>query len=309
MELSIKSFTKNSLKKLGYEITRTPKASAYPHAHVPYNPNTVDIGAYARNYPEKSLIERRFYNLGAGSFRHQYWTNIDLVSDWYSNQQDQENLINFDLFSLDPLPIESNCAEVVYTSHTVEHVSDAAVKNAFHEVYRILKPGGVFRITTPDTDLYFRAWKKNDVDFYYWRELFSDPQVMEKVKCKIPFNKASLAQIFLWNFASQISELSVDNTHPKLSDADLKKLFQDNSYEGALNYCTSKCTLDVQQKYPGWHMNWWNEAKARRFLEDAGFKTIYKSGYGQSASPVMCDVTLFDAQDPRNSLYMEAVKD
>ena len=43
-------------------------------------------------------------------------------------------------------------------------------------------------------------------------------------------------------------------------------------------------------------------------LEQAGFSEIYKSGFGQSVSPVMRDTTLFDKQDPKDSLYVEAVK-
>lgn len=312
MNSTLKSIVKNGFRKFGVDISLIKKpiedANAYPHAHVPYNPNVVSIEAYARNFSAESLARKRFYNLGAGSFRHPYWTNIDLVSDWYSAQQDQRNLINYDLFALKPLPIETNSAEVFYTSHTVEHVNDAAVQNAFNEVHRALKPGGIFRITTPDTDLYYRAWRRNDVDFFYWIDLYSDPKVCATVKAKIPFNQASLGQIFLWNIATQASEISFDTGTPKISDAELELIFKSATYEDALNYCTSKCTVEVQNQYPGWHMNWWTEAKARRFLERAGFQTIYKSGYGQSLCPILGDVTLFDLQDPRNSLYIEAIK-
>jgi 2-methylisocitrate lyase-like PEP mutase family enzyme len=80
------------------------------------------------------------------------------------------------------------------------------------------------------------------------------------------------------------------------------------SDENALNHCVNKCSRDVQSKYPGYHMNWWNPEKATRMLNAAGFSNVYQSAYGQSASPILRDVTLFDVQDPKLSLYVEAVK-
>jgi hypothetical protein len=43
-------------------------------------------------------------------------------------------------------------------------------------------------------------------------------------------------------------------------------------------------------------------------LRESGFTEIYRSGYGQSFSPVMRDVDLFDNTHPKISLYMEAIK-
>ena len=116
--------------------------SAYPWAGIPYDPYTVSDEVYLHYHPA-ARIERWFYNIGAGSFRHKYWTNVDLASDWYADQQGTD-FINYDLFSLKPLPIPSGIAEAVYTSHTVEHINDAACANLFAETFRILRPGGYF---------------------------------------------------------------------------------------------------------------------------------------------------------------------
>ncbi len=79
-------------------------------------------------------------------------------------------------------------------------------------------------------------------------------------------------------------------------------------YEQALNYCTSKCPIDIQKKYPGHHCNWWNKDKMFRMLKKAGFKNIFLSGYGQSFSPVLRNTQLFDKTHPKISLYVEAIK-
>ena len=94
----------------------------YPWAGIPHPPDTVSDDVYFRHYSTDALDNRRFYNIGAGTFRHRFWTNIDLATEHYAGQQMGSDFINHDLLSLAPFPIESGKAEVCYTSHTVEHV-------------------------------------------------------------------------------------------------------------------------------------------------------------------------------------------
>ena len=69
-----------------------------------------------------------------------------------------------------------------------------------------------------------------------------------------------------------------------------------------------KGPIEIQRKYPGNHMNWWNKAKAMAMLRQAGFAEVYPSGYGQSYSPVLRNVALFDNTYTPVSLYVEARK-
>lgn len=300
------SILKNAIKKilriLGYEIHKISKLNSQP---IPESNNDLDM--YLKYYPKNSVDKKRFYNIGAGTFRHKYWTNIDLRSDWYSESQIGSDMINYDLFSLEPLPIENFCTEVVYTSHTVEHITNEAAQNMFDESYRILKSGGIFRLTTPDIDLYYKAFKNNDKNFFWWVDLYSTENVCKKLNI-YPFKQFSLAQVFLFIFATHLSKIVRDTTIEKYSDKEIVNIFNNNKYEDALNLIVSKCTIDIQRKYFGYHMNWWNWEKTKKMLEKTGFKEIYKSGYGQSVSPVMRDTLLFDKQDPKDSLYIEAVK-
>src|SRR6185295_10958452 len=124
-------------------------------------------------YGEDSVRRRAFYNIGAGSFRHPAWTNVDFDSDWYEcnrNNTLSPGNISHDLLSLKPLPIESGSACILYTSHTVEHVTNEADEVLFREAHRILKPGGVVRVTTNSTDLAYRAYRTKDRSYYYWAD-------------------------------------------------------------------------------------------------------------------------------------------
>jgi predicted SAM-dependent methyltransferase len=284
-----------------------PAPEPYPWAGIPFDPNSVADDVYIRHYSPDALAGRRFYNIGAGTFRHRFWTNVDLASEWYMDQQTGSDFINYDLFSLAPLPIENGKAEAVYTSHTVEHVNDEACANMFAEAHRMLKPGGLFRLTTPDIALDLAAWRRNDRDYFYYLDLYSHPKVCEKSNIK-PFNTASLQQIVLFVFASHLSELALGSSALKVSDAEFDHAFATMTDEAALDSFSRRCSVEDQHKFPGFHMNWWTFEKAERMLKKAGFSRIYRSGYGQSHCPAMRDVVLFDKQDPKTSLYVEAVK-
>jgi len=45
------------------------------------NKDIITLETYKKYFPEDSIKYRRFYNLGAGKFRHPYWTNIDKKKD------------------------------------------------------------------------------------------------------------------------------------------------------------------------------------------------------------------------------------
>jgi len=178
----------------------------------------------------------------------------------------------------------------------------------FREAFRILKKGGILRITMPNIDLHYRAYRANDRHYFYWIGRYSNLKYYRKINLNAPLNQASIQQIFLWTFAASASTLHNDGSPERIPDEQLDALFREKPYEEALNYCTSKCSLEAQHKYPGNHINWWNGDKTVRMLREAGFSDVRLSAYGQSFCPVLRDTLLFDSTHPRVSLYVEAVK-
>ncbi|MBL0342401.1 MAG: hypothetical protein IPP71_16735 [Bacteroidetes bacterium] len=120
--------------------------------------------------------------------------------------------------------------------------------------------------------------------------------------------EASLAQLFLSDFASAATTISLVGNEKRIDDAELERLFRELPYEEALNYCTSLCSIEIQKKYPYFHMNWFNEKKLTQMLKQAGFKTVRRSAYLQSEVPVLRNQKYFDSTLPQISIYMEAVK-
>lgn len=290
----MKRIIQRTLNNFGYEINKIGR------------PN---IELFSKLYSEDSLKNKRFYNIGAGGFSHPFWTNVDYESEWYANYSSiTREGIDYDLFSLEPLPVEPDSAEIVYSSHTVEHINDEAAQNMFNESYRILKPNGYLRITTPNIDLEYRAFKENDRYYFFWIDSYSVEKNWKRAKYNKPLNEASIEQIFLAHFATSVSTLHIDGADERIDDNELKRIFNEMDFENALNYCCSRCPVEIQRKYPGNHINWWNKKKMVSMLKKAGFPKIYLSGCGQSFNPVLRNVAYFDNTHPKISLYIEAVK-
>lgn len=57
-----------------------------------------------------------------------------------------------------PLPFESSCVDWVYAEHLVEHVSPHVGISWLTEVRRVLRPGGLLRLTTPDLQKYLKNY-------------------------------------------------------------------------------------------------------------------------------------------------------
>lgn len=261
---------------------------------------------YRSTYSEDALVNRRFYNVGAGLFSHPFWTNVDFPSVHYGVVQSKQSFIPHDLMSLQPLAIESGTAEVVYTSHTVEHVKDKAVAKLFSEAYRVLKPGGFLRVTTgPDADTDFAAMTRNDAAWFYWDEDISQSG-WQRDYLQPPVT-VSLKQRWLFDFASAASENCRHPAKRKFSDAEIDSILSANSFEAALDIFAD--AVDFQPDHPGLHVSWWTHDKAIRMMREAGFKTVYRSGHGQSRCPVLRNTWYFDNTHPQISLYVEALKD
>jgi predicted SAM-dependent methyltransferase len=90
------------------------------------------------------------------------WANIDLSND--------ANIINFDLTI--PLPVNSETISFIYCEHFIEHISYDQAKRLIGDCYRVLKPGGVLRVSTPslrkliDEYLAGRLSEWHDVGFF-----------------------------------------------------------------------------------------------------------------------------------------------
>ena len=59
------------------------------------------------------------------------------------------------------LPLEDGGAEIVYTSHMVEHLTRTEAERFFAEALRVLRPGGILRVAVPDIDYHVDLYREH----------------------------------------------------------------------------------------------------------------------------------------------------
>lgn len=260
-------------------------------------PGVEDIGTCLRKYGIDALLNRRFYNIGAAWNKHACWSMVDHPSAWYAPDQKDNLDIAWDISKLGPINVESGTAEAVYSSHTVEHLLDPHVAHMFREAYRILRPGGFFRVTCPNIALFYDAYHRRDDEVMLYGSLRGE---------------FSHQQIFLNEFASQLTEImkrgNPDGAAPaKITDEDVDRVFANGPTDAAYNHFTSMIDYELHKVTPGAHINWWTHEKVERYMREAGFTKVRRSGHKQSASAAMRGAE-FDTTHVAYSLYVEAEK-
>lgn len=95
-------------------------------------------------------------NIGCGDIYFDGWVNIDLESTKADLKHDLRT----------PLPYKNNSVDFIYNEHFIEHLTIQECMVVLSEFYRVLKPGGVLRISTPDLNYlifkYLFFWKRQD---------------------------------------------------------------------------------------------------------------------------------------------------
>ena len=256
--------------------------------HISAAPGHYGKEMYEALFPVASVQRKAFYNFGAGKWRHPYWTNVDYHSDFYNNKSELID-IHWDIASLKPVPVETGTAELVYSSHTIEHLLDRHVDHMLAEAARILKPGGLCRITTPNIRLYYEAYKRGDIYFNY------------HYRYDQPFSsKRELAPWLVHEMASQL----------RRSDraGEVESILASMPMEEAFTRLSGMIDFDIQRRETGDHVSWWTNEKLSAALKRAGFSDTIISVAGGSVSPVMRDRFHFDTVIPTCSLFVEGVR-
>lgn len=120
------------IQKVLSQIVRFPKAALWAikrRIHPPALPVNEDGGIYI--------------HLGCGKVNSPAFINVDMLKAPHIHYiRDVNDLSCF----------SSNYASLIYASHVLEHLSHRDVLKALDEWRRVLKPGGVLRLSVPDFD-------------------------------------------------------------------------------------------------------------------------------------------------------------
>lgn len=234
-------------------------------------------------------------NIGAGDWECDGWINLDHSSKTYATSQKRHKYVEYDIRH-DKLPYADNSVDAIYCSHVIEHIENRYVAAMLKECQRVLKPGGIVRITCPDAEFLYKMTTLGNRNFWIRRKA-------ELTQHGIDFDSWNIINFFVREIAAPITHGFGHKEEPKF---DYYSLFKKISMEEFMDKMTEG--LEFDESNVGSHINWWTVKKLTTALEGAGFHKVIESKCGGSISKYMISRAYFDTSAPWCSLYVEAEK-
>lgn len=98
-------------------------------------------------------------NLGAGpNWKHEGWHILDHKIEKNENFKIKGNLNSINL--------KKKSCDLVFISHTLEHIPHIQIQNVLTEINRIMKTGATIRILVPNLEVVAKAYVKKDKAFF-----------------------------------------------------------------------------------------------------------------------------------------------
>lgn len=174
------------------------------------------------------MTDKKIYvHYGCGQFSPKEWINFDasptlriqktpVIGFLLKNQLGQkfEKHVRFGDITKKLPGIKDNSADGVYCSHVLEHMSLEDFRKALVNTYKILKPGGRFRVILPDLEPlardYIRDKEQNDPQAsitFIRRTLMGDETRPRGIKGVGRHILGYLKHLWLWDYESMEQEL------------------------------------------------------------------------------------------------------
>ncbi|MBI2047656.1 MAG: methyltransferase domain-containing protein [Parcubacteria group bacterium] len=251
-------------------------------------------------YAEKKQIEKKrrmrrdviknynpslFYlNIGSRLFVRENWRLLDYSDNSSYKAGDKGELLdyNIDLTTCPKLPISDAAVDLLFSSHVLEHLGEMPAQNVFNEAFRILKRGGIVRLVLPDADLFYDAYKRNDIEWFRG--------ITRRWEPGWPIE----THLFKWIAAYRMG--TVDGVRQNVNTLSKEAFFEKYRKE----------IIDFTDHDFSQHITWFNFDKVKRMAERAGFKDIRHSAPRQSISEEM-RATEFDTRE-NLSFFVDIVR-
>jgi predicted SAM-dependent methyltransferase len=161
-------------------------------------------------------------NLGCGYRPMKGWVNVDRA-------RGPEVQVVWNL--TDALPFPDYSCSAVFSEHFIEHISKEKAAKFLGECHRVLKPGGVLRISTPDAELFLRSYAgdkqflahpsfSQEIDTpidrvnYMMREYGQHLWSYDEELLTLMLRRAGFAEVVRQRFGSSV--------HPRMKNIDFK---------------------------------------------------------------------------------------
>jgi SAM-dependent methyltransferase len=233
----------------------------------------------------------KFINFGSGAFFHNRWKNYDYPgqSSYYKSLQGKQNK---DVHPIDlciknlSIPELNDSVQLIYCSHTLEHLDKDSSLRFIKECHRILVKGGVLRVALPNT--------KND--FYLLRCLMK---------------QSNVSDVVIKNYAQDASPRILFDTKDLDFDS-LKELLREASFESNTFY---KILINKYPKMslfdgnkPERHINYWDFDNLADVMCGAGFEATIPTYQGSSVASPFRNIHVFDTTEPHATIFADIIK-
>jgi predicted SAM-dependent methyltransferase len=146
-------------------------------------------------------------NVGCGPFQLEGWLNTELLGS--------ESQADFPQDITRPLAFPDRSLDAVYASEVIEHVDRDSARRFFVEARRVLRDGGVLRLTTPDVVEVCRLFlnQRDDVSLDQFAATWIDGEFSPEIWINAQFR--AYGHQHLWSFAEltrALQEAGFDKT-------------------------------------------------------------------------------------------------
>jgi predicted SAM-dependent methyltransferase len=134
----------------------------------------VRLGCAARlkRLVSEAAPDQAWLHLGCGRRPFRGWINIDIIP--YSPGPD----VLWDLRR--PLALSDNSIDLIYSEDLIEHLEFAESRQLLRESYRVLRPGGIMRLMTPNLRSFTEDYVKRSPElFAYYRAQYGTASFAE----------------------------------------------------------------------------------------------------------------------------------
>jgi len=115
------------------------------------------MNSFKHKYINNNKSDLKKIHLGPGKKNYiEGWINID--ANMFSGKCDMWLDLRF------PLPFKESSINHCYSHHMIEHLPD--IKKHLLDIFKILKPGGVYRIGGPNGDSAIKKFMENDNEWF-----------------------------------------------------------------------------------------------------------------------------------------------
>lgn len=240
-----------------------------------------------KNYDKNS----KFINFGSGAFNHPFWINYDFPgqSDYYKKLQGKEeidfNPINLCKENLQ-IPVEDNSCELIYCSHTLEHLEEEKGLNFLKECQRILKPNAVMRIALPNTEN----------NFYYAKVIYNQKNISQKVKDEV-----------ILDCAKKLLSDSEKLPKEQIIKIAVESNFSTQNFIEILEK-ENNLSFKFKEENPERHITHYSHEKLITISKKLNFQHYTPLYKGSSFAEPFKNLEVFDTTEPQWSIYGEFVK-